>query len=82
MFTLLLWVVCGYIAGSIAIRVVPPRQPIDGWQVIVFGVIGSIVGGMVSAVVSGDTYAPAGVLWSIVGAVVVVAGWRWYQEAE
>lgn len=80
MFQLLGWVVVGYIAGSLAMWLVPPKTPVPAWQTIGYGVVGSIVGGMVSSTMSGDPYAPAGFFWSIVGAVVVTVGVRWYQE--
>lgn len=81
MFSLIGWVVIGYIAGSLAMWLVPPKQPVPGWQTIAFGAAGSIVGGMVSATVSGDVYAPGGFFWSVIGAVIVVLGVRWYQES-
>lgn len=81
MVTLLGWVVVGYVAGAIALWFVPPTKPVPGWQTVACGAAGSIVGGMASATVYGTPYAPAGLLWSILGAVVVVIGVRWYGEA-
>lgn len=81
MFTIIGWVLIGYIAGSLAMWLVPPKEPIPGWQTIAYGVAGSIVGGMAYATVEGDAYAPAGLLWSVIGAAVVAIGVRWYQEA-
>lgn len=81
MFTLIMWVVFGYISGSIAMWLLPPREPIAGWHTIAVGVAGSILSGMAMAVTGGDPYAPAGLLGSIVGGVAVVAAWRWYSEA-
>lgn len=81
MFTLLGWVIVGYIAGSVALWFVPPSRPVPGWQAVACGAAGSIVGGMASATVYGDPYAPAGMLWSILGAVAVVMAVRWYTEA-
>lgn len=80
MFTLLGWVLVGYFAGSLALWLFPPSKPVPGWQTVGFGVAGSVVGGMIAASMSGDPYAPAGFLISIVGAVVVVLGVRWFQE--
>lgn len=81
MLTILGWVIVGYLAGSAALWLVPPKQPVPGWEIIAYGVAGSIVGGMVSSSVSGGPYSPAGLFWSVAGAAVVVAGWRWYQES-
>lgn len=80
MFSIVLWVVFGWLAGAVALRIIPPKQPVAGWHSIAVGVAGSIVGGMASSILSGNPYAPGGVLWSIVGAVAVVAAWRWYTE--
>lgn len=80
MFALLGWVLVGYLAGSVALWLVPPKRELPGWQTIAFGVAGSIVGGMVSATINADTYSPAGIMWSVIGAVAVVAAWRWYEE--
>lgn len=81
MFTLVMWVVFGWVAGNLAMYLMPPKKPVAGLQVVAVGVAGSIVGGMANAMMTGDYYAPGGLLWSIIGAVAVVAAWRWYQEA-
>lgn len=80
MFTLLSWLVVGYIAGSIALWLVPAKAEVPGWQTIAYGVAGSVVGGMANAMMSGDPYAPAGLVWSGLGAMVVVLGVRWYES--
>jgi uncharacterized membrane protein YeaQ/YmgE (transglycosylase-associated protein family) len=45
------------------------------------GIIGSFVGGLLASVVAGDGLAlrPSGLIGSLVGAVIVTAGWRWWQ---
>lgn len=78
MLSLVGWVLCGWIAGSIAEYFVPPDKPSPGWQTIGLGIAGSIVGGMVSAIVTGNQYSPAGVAWSIVGAVVCLFSYRYF----
>lgn len=80
MFQLIGWVIVGYVAGSLALWLVPPKTPVPGWQTIAYGVAGSIVGGIANATLNGDPYSPAGFLWSAIGAVVVVLGVNWYQE--
>lgn len=82
MFTILGWAIVGYFAGSLALWLVPPKQPVAGWEVIGYGVVGSIVGGMASATMTGDPYAPAGLLWSAAGAAIVVIGVNWYREQQ
>lgn len=78
MLSLVGWVVCGWIAGSIAEYFVPPDKPSPGWQTIGLGIAGSIVGGIVSAIVTGNQYSPAGIVWSIVGAVVCLFSYRYF----
>lgn len=81
MFTLMGWLVVGYLAGSVALWLFPPRVPAPAWETIAYGVAGSIVGGMASATMSGDLYSPGGLVMSAVGAAAVVLAVRWYREA-
>lgn len=63
---LLLWLVFGAIAGGIAKWLYPGKCP-EGWvPTIGLGVIGSLAGGLPF----GD--APAGLIGSVIGAVVVM----------
>lgn len=78
MLSLLGWVMCGWIAGSIAEYFVPPDKPSPGWQTIGLGIAGSIVGGLVHAIVTGNQYSPAGVVWSVLGAVVCLFTYRFF----
>lgn len=80
MMTILWWIICGYISGSLALWMFPPKQPIPGWQTVAYGVAGSVVGGMISAQMSGDCYSPGGILMSAAGAIVVILGVQWYTE--
>jgi len=69
--------VVGLIAGAIARLLVPGRDPIGLLGTIVLGVIGSFVGGFLENLVFRHTMNvhhvhAAGVLGSIVGAVVVL----------
>ena len=45
------------------------------------GLIGSFVGGLLISLIAGDGLAlrPSGIIGSIVGAVIVTAGWFWWQ---
>jgi uncharacterized membrane protein YeaQ/YmgE (transglycosylase-associated protein family) len=79
MFALLGWVICGWIAGSIAEYVLPPIEPRAGWKTIALGMAGSVVGGIVYSLLNGTRYSPSGIVFSAVGAIVALAAWRWYQ---
>ncbi len=52
---------------------------IDWTMAIVAGLVGSFVGGLLGSLLSGDglQLRASGIVGSIVGAVIVTAGWRW-----
>lgn len=78
MLTLVMWIVFGWISGSVAQWLVPLDKPSPGWQTIALGIAGSIVGGMVSAILTGSGYHPAGVIGSVLGALACMFIYRWY----
>jgi uncharacterized membrane protein YeaQ/YmgE (transglycosylase-associated protein family) len=82
MFSIILWVVFGYIAGSVAEWLWPPVKPSSRWQTIAVGVVGSVAGGLAGSLVSGDHYRPAGLVLSVVGAVACMAIWRQLDEVK
>ncbi|MDN5790833.1 MAG: GlsB/YeaQ/YmgE family stress response membrane protein [Micrococcales bacterium] len=51
---------------------------IDWTAAIVAGLVGSFVGGLLASLLAGDGIAlrPSGIIGSLVGAVIVTAGWR------
>ena len=53
---------------------------IDWTLAIVAGLVGSFIGGLLISLLSGNglevTY--SGIIGSLVGALIVTAGWRWY----
>ena len=64
--SLVMWLIFGAIAGGIAKAIMPGRCP-EGWvPTIGLGIIGSLAGGLPF----GD--APAGLIGSVIGAVVVM----------
>ena len=80
LFSLLTWAVFGAIVGCAAravfacVSTAAPAAP-DSWAATVaLGVAGSIVGGLPFG------HGPAGVLGSVVGAVVVICIHAWYLE--
>jgi uncharacterized membrane protein YeaQ/YmgE (transglycosylase-associated protein family) len=69
--------IIGLIAGAIARLLVPGRDPIGLLGTIILGVVGSFVGGFVANLVEYHTLTVnqfhfTGILWSIVGAVIVL----------
>ena len=57
------------------------RGGIDWTMAIVAGLVGSFIGGLLISLVSGDglDLKPSGIIGSLAGAVVVTAGWRWWD---
>jgi uncharacterized membrane protein YeaQ/YmgE (transglycosylase-associated protein family) len=76
LFSLVVWAVFGAVAGGIARALVPGRMPAGWLPTILLGCLGSIVGGLPFGA------GPAGLVGSIVGAVVVVCLHSWYSEGQ
>ena len=72
--------VVGLIAGALARLIVPGRQPMSVVMTIILGIIGSFVGGFLGYVLfhadpSQGALQPAGILGSVIGAVLVLLIW-------
>jgi uncharacterized membrane protein YeaQ/YmgE (transglycosylase-associated protein family) len=54
---------------------------IDWTMAIVAGLAGSFIGGLLASLLSGDglDLRPSGIIGSLVGAIAVTAGWRWWD---
>jgi uncharacterized membrane protein YeaQ/YmgE (transglycosylase-associated protein family) len=68
----------GLIAGFIARALVPGPDPMGWLGTMVLGIVGSLVGGTLAALVFGGTLAlsAAGIIGSIIGAIIVLIVWR------
>ena len=71
------WLIIGLIAGALARLIMPGRDPMGIIATILLGIVGSILGGLVSwaiwgAETAGEGFRPAGLLLSIIGAIVVL----------
>jgi uncharacterized membrane protein YeaQ/YmgE (transglycosylase-associated protein family) len=69
--------IIGFIVGAIARLLVPGRDPIGALGTIILGVVGSFIGGFVANLIDYHTlsvhqFHPSGILWSIVGAVILL----------
>ena len=76
MMSFIWWLIIGLIAGALARLIMPGRDPMGIIATIVLGIIGSILGGLVSWGIWGAEpdggFRPAGLLLSIIGAIVVL----------
>jgi uncharacterized membrane protein YeaQ/YmgE (transglycosylase-associated protein family) len=54
---------------------------IDWTKAIVAGLLGSFIGGLLISLLSGDglSLRPSGIIGSLVGALIITAGWRWWE---
>src|SRR5262249_26696805 len=69
-------IIIGLVAGLIARAIVPGRQSMGVLATVILGIVGSFVGGLLGSLFSSDgnliDLRPSGILWSIIGAVVVL----------
>jgi uncharacterized membrane protein YeaQ/YmgE (transglycosylase-associated protein family) len=72
------FLIIGLIAGAVARFLVPGPDPMGWVGTLVLGVIGSFVGGTLAALLFGGTLtlSAAGIVGSIVGAIIVLLIWR------
>lgn len=56
----------------------------DWTMALVAGLGGSFVGGLLASLIAGDGLAlkPSGLIGSIVGAIIITAGWQWYATTK
>ena len=75
MMAFIWWLIVGLIAGALARLIMPGRDPMGIIATILLGIVGSILGGLVSWAIwgtRGEGFQPAGLLLSIIGAIVVL----------
>lgn len=71
---ILLWCLFGLVVGVIARFLVPGPQPMGIVLTILLGIVGSFAGGFIAFMIwGGDAIQSSGLLFSILGAVAVVA---------
>ncbi len=74
--TIISWAVFGLVVGAIARFLYPGRQPMSILMTMVLGVIGALLGGLVSWMFGFDpeegAFQGAGWIMSILGAIIVV----------
>ena len=79
MLSFLWWLIVGLIAGALARLIMPGRDTMSLLATMLLGIAGSIVGGLVSWAIWGASergFQPAGLLLSLLGAILVLWIWR------
>ena len=77
-------VITGFIVGLLARAVLPGADSMGLIATTVVGILGSLVGGYLGRLINkppeGTKFHPAGLLMSIVGAVVLLLAWRYIHH--
>lgn len=81
MLSFIWWLIVGLIAGALARLIMPGRDSMSWLMTMLLGIVGSVVGGLISwAIWGAETrdggFQPAGLILSILGAIVVLWLWR------
>lgn len=79
MWAFIWMLIIGLIAGALARLIMPGRDPMGILATMLLGIVGSILGGVVGMALwrnNADGFEPAGLLLSILGAILVLWIWR------
>ena len=76
MWTIIAYILVGFIGGAIAKAIMPGRQGGGFWLTALLGIIGALLGGFLGGLLLGvqynEIFSFAGLATSIVGAVIVL----------
>jgi len=73
-------IILGLVAGTIAKLLMPGKDPGGILVTILLGIAGSVVGGYLGQAVGLTGGGPVGLLGSVVGAVILLAGYRMMKK--
>ncbi len=80
MLHILSMVIVGLIAGALARLLLPGRDPMSIWMTALLGIAGSFLGGLIGSLIwrpqDGSVFHPAGLVLSVLGAVLLLWLWR------
>ena len=79
MLHIIWYIIVGFIVGLIARAIMPGAQHLGFIMTTLLGIAGSIVGGFIGRLFSkpepGATFRPAGLILSIIGAIILLFIW-------
>ena len=77
------WIIIGLVAGAIARWIMPGADPMGWLGTMVLGIVGSLVGGTILNLVTGGgmELSAAGIVGSVLGALLVLFVWRRMRPA-
>lgn len=78
-------IVFGMLIGAAAQLILGRRAKGIDWTVaLVSGLVGSFIGGLLASMLSGQglSLRPSGIIGSLVGALIVTAGWQLWRRAQ
>ncbi|HVO88263.1 MAG TPA: GlsB/YeaQ/YmgE family stress response membrane protein [Casimicrobiaceae bacterium] len=81
-FSLIWMVIIGFIVGALARWFYPGTIAMGFWATALVGIVGSLVGGVISSLLfrrPGGGYHPAGIVLSILGALIVLWAYLNYR---
>ncbi|MGH9966751.1 MAG: GlsB/YeaQ/YmgE family stress response membrane protein [Pyrinomonadaceae bacterium] len=78
MISFLWWLIVGLVAGALARLILPGKDPMGLLATMALGIIGSILGGLLSSFIWGSQtgFQRGGLILSVLGAIVVLLVWR------
>jgi len=80
MFHIIWYVILGFVVGLIARAIMPGAQHMGFIATTIVGIVGSLIGGVIGQVIrkpkEGAKFHPAGLILSIIGAIIVLSLWQ------
>jgi len=75
-WSIIAYIIIGFLGGAIAKAIIPGRQGGGFWMTVLLGIIGAFVGGFLGGLLLDrsytDIFSIAGLITSIIGAIVVL----------
>jgi uncharacterized membrane protein YeaQ/YmgE (transglycosylase-associated protein family) len=73
-----MWIIIGLVAGGLAKLIMPGRDPGGIIVTILLGIAGSVVGGYLGGILFGTGVGAAGLIGSIIGALILLGLYRMF----